>query len=110
MFVQLEHHRSQYENSIAGKEYRYTRTRKGSPGSKVSILGSVGSVGTLETEIQASQAGRFKIPGEVSCLASLGPNSIGKKILAKILAKILTKILAKIHFLPGFLPEPFLVN
>ena len=37
----------------------------------MSILGSVGPVGTLETEIQASQAGSFKIPGEVSCLASL---------------------------------------
>ena len=35
---------------VVSKEYRYTRTRKGSPGSKVSILGSVCPVGTLETE------------------------------------------------------------
>ena len=45
--------------------------RGGSPGSKVSILGSVGSVGPLVTEIQASQAGNFSRNFETSCLASL---------------------------------------
>ena len=34
-------------------------------------MGTVGPVGTLETEIQASQAGNFSRNFETSCLASL---------------------------------------
>ena len=42
-------HRSREKKKVL-KEYRYTITRKGSPGKKVSILGTVCPVGTVETE------------------------------------------------------------
>ena len=44
---------------VTGKEYRYTRTRKGSPGSKVSILGSVGTV-VSESRLARQEVSKFR--------------------------------------------------